>query len=340
MAIRTYNPDYGGGNDTQFVALKKLLDRAPAFERMNVACDNVTLAPKQGASVNLRRWVNPDVNDNGETEGVTPASQQLASQDYTGKLVRYSEVYESSRFDFDLSPYDTVMGAKDVLQDKVIRTRERIRWNQAVAGTQVIRMGNVANRNLIKTEIDLSALQKAVRSISAAKGEEFTALNNGSRNDNTHPVEPGFLCFTHTDCELSIRALNGFKSKAEFGGGLAGYPPGTFGAVQNIVFVTSPEAKVFKDAGAAVASDGMISTGGVNNDVYPFIVMAKHALTSVGLAGKGTGGFGNASIKVLADPDKSDPTNTRIQVVTAWYDLCMITAEEWMYRIEATVKAI
>lgn len=332
MAIRNYS-DYGTGDDTQFVALKQLLDRAPAMERIDVACDQRTLTPKSGAAVNLRRWVNPAVNDTGETEGVTPASRALTHEDFQGTMIRYSEVFEDSRYEYDLSPYDSVMGAKDVLQDLVARTRERIRFNAAVAGTSVIYNASaITARNEVNAPVTLGQLQVAVRAISAAKGLPFTALNNGNQNVGTNPVEAGFYYFCHTDCEPDLRALPGFKSVAEFGGGAAGYPPGTFGAVQNIIFITSPEALILPGAGAAIAT--MKNTAG-NADVYLGILVAKHALTSIKLAGKGKGGYGNAQIDVLDKADKSDPTNSRVQVACSWYDLCMITSNEWLYRIES-----
>ena len=293
-----------------------------------------------GASVNLRRYVNPAVRDTGESEGVSPVSRALTHSDYTGTMTRYSEVFEGSRYEHDLSPYDSVMGAKDVLQDLMISTRERIRWNAAVAGSNVITDTSAHSlRTDTDAKITLGRLQVAVRALQAAKGQEFTALNNGSKNIGTNPVEPGYFCFVHTNAQPDIRAVTGFRAKSEFGGSLDAYPPGTFGAVQNIIFVTSPEALYFPDAGASVGSTGMLSTSGSKIDVYPYIIVAKHALTSVALAGNGKGGFGNTSIAVLDQADKSDPSNTRVQVSAAWYDLCMITAQEWMQRIECAVTA-
>lgn len=331
MSIRTY-ANYGTGSDVQFVALKELLDRAPAFQRLGVACDQKKIGKQQGASINLRRWVNPAVKDTGETEGVTPVSRALVPEDYQGTMTRYSEVFETTRYEYDLSPYDSVMGARGVLQDLILRTQERIRFNAAVSGTSVMYDTSAhTQRSDVTGVITTGRLQVAVRAITAAKGMAFTELNNGNQNVGTNPVEAGYFCFVHTDCEPDIRALTGFKSVAEFGGGAKGYPPGTFGAVRNVVFVTSPEALIYAGLGASTST--MKATGG-NADVYPFLVVAKHALTSIALAGNGKAGFGNAAITVLADPDKSDPTNARVQIAASWYDLCMITAPEWLYRIE------
>lgn len=144
--------------------------------------------------------------------------------------------------------------------------------------------------------------------------------------------------FCHTDAEPDLRALPGFKTVSE-------YPSGKgmkyeFGAVQNVRIFTTPDFVPFANAGAS--STTLISTGTSGTtagaaDVYPFILVAKHALTSVNLQGAGNKGFGNAKANILKDADKSDPTNERIYIAFDWYDLCLITAQEWIVRIECGV---
>lgn len=337
MSIRTYS-NYGTGTDVQFIGLKTLLDRAGAFGRMEAACDSRKIGRNQGASVNLRRWVNPSVKDTGETEGVTPVSRALVAEDYTGTMTRYSDVFESSAYSSELSVYDDVEGAVDVMKDQIARTRERIRFNAAVAGVGNVAWGGGAtSRAAVDGPITVGLLQNAIRSIEAAKGMPFTQVNNGDENVGTRPIEAGHYCYVHTDTAPDIRNLSGFTKAAEFGGGLGGYPAGTFGAVDNVIFVTTPEAIVWKGAGGD-STGAMLETSS-KTDVYPFILVSKHALTSIALAGNGRAGFGNAAVMVNDKPDKSDPTNTRRQVAAAWYDLCMITAQEWLYRIECGTTA-
>lgn len=94
------------------------------------------------------------------------------------------------------------------------------------------------------------------------------------------------------------------------------------------------------NAGAAsttLIATGASGTGSAAADVYQFVLVAKHALTSIELQGGGKSGFGNAKAKILDQADKSDPTNERIYVSFDWYDLCLITAQEWITRIECGV---
>lgn len=83
----------------------------------------------------------------------------------------------------------------------------------------------------------------------------------------------------------------------------------------------------------------MKSTGG-KVDVYQSFLCAKDALTSIALEGAEEEGFGNAEIEVLDQADKSDPTNARVLVSAAWFDLGMLTSFDWgvQYQTGATAN--
>lgn len=137
---------------------------------------------QMGRSVNLRRWVNPAVNVTSSTvtEGVNPNARQLQSQDYTGTLVRYAELFEVSRFDFDTHPYNAVKGASDVGVDLVKRDQERVRFNAAVGGTNVYyNSAAISSRATVNGVITLGRIQAAVRSIKGSFGEMFTPAEGG-----------------------------------------------------------------------------------------------------------------------------------------------------------------
>lgn len=339
MAIRTYQNWPNNSPNPNFIAMTEVLDRAHAFVAMEIATDKRKVNKKQGASVNLRRWENPAVNDTPNAEGQTPVSRALTARDYTGTMQRYAEVFEVSRYDYDLNPYDAVKGSADVMVDLIASTQERIRYNAARIATQVGYNGpTITARNQVNGPITLGRLQVAIRAIREAKGDVFKGVEQGGLKQGTSPIEPAYFAFTNSALEPDLRALPGFKTVSEYptGKGVSKYE---FGSVQNMRFLTSPEFDPYYGAGAAVGATGMLSRDGVNVDVYPIIIVAKHALTSVPLAGNGKMGFGNLDIKVLDQPDKSDPTNERIYIPASWYDLCLITAEEWIYLLEVGATA-
>lgn len=338
MSVLTYQNWPNNSANEQYIPVKTLLDSPAAWTCLNEATDHITIAPKSGRSINLRRWVNPvvTVTSSVVTEGVNPNARQLQSQDYTGTLQRYAELFEVSRVAYDLNPYDAVKGSSERGVVLVARDRERVRYNAAIGGTSVFyNAASITTRATVNGTISLGRLQAAVRAIRGAYGENFTKAIGGQAKFGTSPVESGLYAYAHTDLEPDIRNLPGFRTVAE-------YPSGTglpyeFGACQNVRFFTSPEFVPFANGGAA--STTLISTGtsGITSgaaDVYPIFITATHALTSVALGGGGAKGYGNAKANILDGADKSDPTNERIYIAFDWYDLCLITAQEWCARIE------
>lgn len=296
---------------------------------------------QMGRSVNLRRWVNPAINLTSATvtEGVNPNARQLQAQDYTGQLGRYVELFEVSRMDYDLHPWDAVKGSAEVGADLVRRDQERVRFNAAIAGTSVFyNSAAITSRVTVNGAITLGRIQAGVRSVKAAFGEPFSSLETGTNKFGTSPVEAAFYMFCHTDAEPDLRALPGFKTVSE-------YPSGKgmkyeFGAIQNVRIFTNPDFVPFANGGAAsttLIATGASSISSATCDVYPFVLVAKHALTSINLQGGGKSGFGNAKAKILDQADKSDPSNERIYISFDWYDLCIITAQEWITRFECGV---
>jgi len=339
MSILNYQQYPNNSANAQYVALKEVLDRAPAFIALDQACDERKIMAQTGNGVNLRRWTNPTVETTAgavASEGVNPASRALTYTDYTGTMGRYVEIFEVSRYNQDLHPYDAVKGSVDTGIDLVKSDQERVRWNAAIAGTNVIyNSAAISSRGTVNGTITLGRIQVAVRSIRANKGEQFSAAEGGQNKVGTSPVEAAYYAFCHTDLEPDIRALPGFKTVAE-------YPSGKgmnyeFGAVLNVRFFTSPEFVPFTNSGASsstLVATGTSGTSAGSADVYPIVIVAKHALTSVRLTGAGKNGVGNVKPTILDQADKSDPSNERVYISFAWYDLCMRTAEEWMYRIE------
>lgn len=313
---------------------KMVLDRAHTFERISVGFDNRTIDKNSGSAVILTRWVNAAISTVPEPEGQNPATQALGQEQFTGNVQRYSVAFATSTLNADLNPLNWLEGQRDVMMDQIKGTRERIRWNAALSGTNVIyNSPAITSRVTVNGVITLGRLQKAVQSIEAAKGMTFTTDSKGSTKVGSSPTEAGFYCFAHTNAHPDIRNLPGFTKRAEMTGE---YPPGTFGCVDNIVFVTSPEFVPFLGAGAATTT--LLATGG-NTDVYAFVVVGKGALTSIKLGGGGKDGYGNLEVYVLGDADKSDYTNSRKIIAAAWYDLSMLTSNDWAVRIECGVTA-
>jgi N4-gp56 family major capsid protein len=334
MTIATY-PTADSTKARQILLTKEMLDRAEAYEVLDYVCDTRTRSANEGNSVTLSRWINPAINTDPEPEGQNPVTRALSPEEFTGTLKRYSVAFATSTYNATMDPRDWVKGMADITADQVKMVRERIRWMAALDTTNTIyNSASISQRSDVNGTISLGRLQKAIAGIRAAKGRELTAEGMGTNKVGSSPVEAGYVCYTHTNAEPDIRILPGFTKKAEMSPG--NYPKGTFGCVDNVIFVTSPELVPYEGEGAATST--LLATDG-NADVYPFVVCAKGSLASIKFAGKERGGFGNGQAHILDKPDKSDITNSRIVVSAAWYDLAMSVSDDWRVVIECGVTA-
>ncbi|RLB68297.1 MAG: N4-gp56 family major capsid protein [Deltaproteobacteria bacterium] len=330
--------DYGGaatgpGNRTNVYAELDLLERARPQLVLDLACDKKFIPANKAETIAFRRAVNVDAHTDQVTEGVNPASRGLAYEDVFGTLGEFAEIFEITSRMRELGEDNAIRDSSDVLADLVANIKEAVGWAAFTQGTNVIFGGGVADRDFVATPVSLGEFQEAVRSLMAAKATRFTTVDHGGLNEGTYPIEAAFYAFTHTDLHPDIRMLPGFKTTAEYGAKkiVSEYE---FGAIENARILTTPQLTPYENAGAAVGTTNLKSTGGTTVDVYPILVCGKHALGTVDLKGAGKKGYGGVKINVLSGASKSDPTDQRSYVACRWWDLKLILNDEWVVRIE------
>jgi len=322
------------GNRTNTYAELDLLERARPQLVLDLGADMKYMPMNKADNVTFRRAVNAVVALTEVTEGVTPASRALAYEDVQGTLGEYAEVFEvTSRMD-ELGEDKAVRDSADILADLVANTKEAVAWAAYIVGTNAVFAGAATIRTEVLTPFGLGDLQTATRSLMAAKAYRFTTADNGGLNENTYPIEAAFYVYAHTDLQPDIRNLPGFRTTAEYGGKrtISEYE---FGSVENARFLCTPQLTPIIDSGGTLAGENVKSQSGTQADVYPVLVLGKHALGSVDLKGVGAKGFGGAKLNVLTGADKYDPTNQRSYVAVRWYDLKLILNQEWIVRIES-----
>lgn len=331
MAIKTYAQWPAGSSAVQYIASKDILTTAPAMKVLDLACEEKTLKRQMGASIVYRRWLTPAIDTTPTPEGGNKDPRTLVPEDYTGTMLRYAERIQVSRVDYDLSPFDAVMGSKDRIKQLVISDRERIRWNAVAAGVNVVyNSPAIVSRATVNGPISAGRIQLAVRSLMQLKGMTFAEQIGGANKIGTSPIEASFYLFGHTNQLPDFRALPGWVPKSSYPANV-NVSPYEVGSFQNVRVFLTPEALTFPGGGAA--STAMINTAG-NTDVYINLLLGKEAAASVKLEGDGAEGFGNFNLEVLDKADKFDPSNAWVDIVATWYDLCMITANDWTWRLE------
>ena len=335
MAINSYTGTPAAGNLTNLHAVVKLLKSADAVEVIDRFALTIPVPANKTETVGLLRAVTPDPNVNEVAEGVNPPTRALTYESVTKTFEEFAEVFAVTSRQAELGEYDVLMHSKDRLLDLIKRTREKNAWYEYRGGSAVIYSSPAhSNRNQVNGAISIGRLRVASRELHNNRAQVVREMTQGSVNTATAPVEPAFIVLCHTDCRNDIRALPGFVPMAAVGGAKDKLPQ-LFGYVDEFAFVTSPEFEPFYGAGAAVGATGMKSVGGVNVDVYPYLIMGKEAVGKCNL--RGAEGGTSIKLTVLDKADKSDPTNQRRLVSARWWDAPLILNQNWLRRIEAGV---
>lgn len=265
-------------------------------------------------------------------EGITPSAQAFSYEDVSCTLLQWGAYTEITDKVEDLHEDPVLMNMSELSGEQAAETMESVAYGVIKGGTNVI-YANGSARTDVNSILTKSKLHAAVRALKAQRGKKMTSMLDGSTNFSTKPIESSYIAFCHTDCDYDIRALPGFTPLSEYG---SRQPlcPEELGSVEDVRFVTSPMLDSFADAGGTASTNSTKSTTGTSSDVYPIIVVAKHAYGHVPLKG-------SKAIKPMVlnpnTPRGGDPLGQKGSVAwKAWYN-AVILNQAWMQRIEVAV---
>lgn len=321
-----------------FLAEKKMLEHAEPILVLNKFAMNKPLPKNIGDKVKFRRPIPLALATTPLTEGVTPAQTTFAYEDVQVDLNEYGAWMGLTNKITDL--HEDPVGADMAMMagEQAAETIEMIQHGQIVAGTTVIRANGTA-RNQINTELTLPLVRQAVRTLRRNRGKKITEILASSPNYATRAIEAAYVAICHSDLDYSIRKLTGFTPVASYGNRQP-LCPDEIGSVEDVRFVTYPLFAPFINAGSSTLN-GMISTGGTSADVYPIVVLAKHAFGAIAL--KASASFGGAIKPIVRMPgtaDSNDPMARSGSVAWKTWFGCKILNQAWIVRIECCALAV
>jgi N4-gp56 family major capsid protein len=270
-------------------------------------------------------------------EGVTPVPKQLQYEDVSVTLGQYGDVVEITDKVADLSEDPVLNDAAMLAGEQAAETKELIMWGALKAGTNVAYSGTTATpaaRNAVNETITLNLVRNTIRSLKSQRAKPITTMISASPKFATEAVSPGFIAFSHTDCEQDVRDLDGFTPVERY----ANYSPASdyeCGKVEGVRFIQSPVLEPFAGAGSATLNGMVNSSSAV--DVYPFVVVSKNSYGTVPLKGA------NSMSPRVINPDrieKSDILGQRGFVGWKMYFAALILNEAWVQRVEVGVTKL
>lgn len=216
------------------------------------------------------------------SEGVTPNANTISFQDVSVTLQQYGVLFKYSSKVEQLYEDDIPGEMVKLTGETLAEVMEMVRYGVLKAGSTVI-YSNGSSRSAVNTAISLNALRKAARTLESNRARRVTSRLAPGVNFGTRAVQPAYIVFVHTDAVSDIRNLAGFTRVEEYGS----FKPihdREIGACEDFRFISSPLLKSFAAAGSSTLNS-MLSVGGSNVDVYPFIIIGEDAWGQVALKG-------------------------------------------------------
>jgi N4-gp56 family major capsid protein len=238
-----------------------------------------------GSGINSAQYVGtPQIAANNFilSEGVTPNSNTISFQDVSVTLQNFGVLFKYSSKVENLYEDDVPGEMTKLVGETMGEILELVRYGILKAGTQVV-YANGSSRGSVNTPISLNKLRSAARVLESNRARRVTQRLAPSVNFGTKPVQPAYIVFVHTDGEADTRNLPNFTRAEEY----SAFKPihdREIGACEQFRFITSPLLAPFAGSGSATVN-GMVSNGGSNVDVYPFLVIAESAWGQVALKG-------------------------------------------------------
>ncbi len=266
-------------------------------------------------------------------EGVTPSAQKIQYEDVEVTLKQYGRPIEITDKVVELSEDPVLATATMLAGEQAGATIEQVLYGVLRAGTNVF-YANGANRAAVNTAITLNKQRAVVRALNAQKARPITRMIKSGVEYGVSAIEGGFIAVGHTDLEADIRGLAGFVPVSKYGSRMP-ISEREIGAVESVRYLLSPDLDPFADAGGAKGA--MVSTTGVNADVYPILYFGMDAFAQVPLKGE------EAITPMVLNPgkpSKSDPMGQRGYVSWKTWYAAVILNDLWMARLEVAVTAL
>ena len=217
-------------------------------------------------------------------EGVTPVGNNVSVTDYTATLVQYGSFVPITDVIMDVHEDPVLQQYTEIIAEQAAQTIESIRFNILKAGTNVF-YGNGTTRVGLTSAFTLSMQRKITRGFKRQNVPYITKQTASSPNWGTAPTKAGFIGYIHPDVENTILGLSGYIPAVNYASQV---PADTYeiGAVEDVRYIRSTVAQSWAAGGAVIGAGGMISSDGVNNDVYPILFFGADAYGIVPLKGK------------------------------------------------------
>ena len=196
-----------------------------------------------GKRVEFRKYnlFTPDAVALKLQEGITPSGQSLTQSKVEAEVAQYGAYVEVSDL-LDLTAYDEVLAdSAELLGEQIGTVIDWVTRDAMCATTNVqYANGREARIELEPTDVlTVEEIRKAVRTLKKNKARMFTTGSDGSVR------RPHFVCICSPDATYDLQSDPLWQDVSKYSNAEQIYS-GEIGRLFGVVFVESPEAKVYK----------------------------------------------------------------------------------------------
>jgi N4-gp56 family major capsid protein len=264
---------------------RNLLDRAIPADVHGRFGQVRPIQTRSGNQIKFRRYESLSAATTPLVEGVTPSGSQITTTDVTATLSQFGD-YVNVTDMVDLTNQDAVLTEVGmVLGEQAGVTVDQVRRDVLVAGTNAIFTNGVARNH---AEHGALVRRSAYRDpLHGPPEREVCPQHHQGRYQNvgTVGIRAAYIGLVHPDTEAQLESIPGYIPVTEYSDAMQAEDD-ECGSFRNIRFFRSTNCKVFLAGGAAVGTDGMISAGATNNDVYATLIIAANAYGVCPLSGE------------------------------------------------------
>lgn len=304
--------------------IRELLERAYPFFIHSLFAQVKDLPRNSGVSVRFRKYGSLDAATTALTEGITPDATQLSVTDISATPLQYGAYtittdYLKQTIEED---YDSENAA--ILGDQFGDTIDQLTRDVLAAGDTVQYASSASSRGTVAAGMNLNyaEVSEAQTTLEVANAKPITEVVSPSSGFNTTPVDASFVAFTHPRVIRNLRdSVAEWKPVETYAPNMSDrIHPSERGAVGEVRFLSTTNAKIFSAAGA-----GSI-------DVYTTIILGANAYGITRIVGE------EMNLYYTAPGGLNDPLHQRSALGWKASFVAKRLQEGFMVRIEHAVS--
>lgn len=307
---------------------RNLLERAVEENLHDQFAQVRPMKARNGLTIKFRRYNGLAPATTPLTEGVTPSGSQLSKTDVTAVIQQYGDFVTVTDVVDYTNPDPVLTEAGKVLGEQMGETRDLLIRDVINAGSAVFYVADAtetsgASRTAVNAPISDASIRVALTALRAAKAKTIKELLKASVGINTQPIAPSYAAITHTNNIYKVKALTNFVEPQNYAR-TDDLMKNEFGAVDQIRFCWTNNAKVWTGAGAGTPGKDVYSTLIIGRDAYGVVPLEKGTARNI--------------IKPLGSGGTDDPLEQRATSGWKMMFTSVILNDGFMYRIESALS--